>query len=167
MCEATSIAIASFALTAGGTIASHVSEAKAAAKAREAAEKDHAIKTHDIGKRQVEELLATQREITAGQRQAREASGMARLSAAEAGVSGMSVDALLGDIARDESSYTQSVQQNSVITIEQLQRMKGGADAELYSRRNAAQGPSTAATAVQVGGSALDTWGRMRLQREP
>lgn len=165
MCEPTSIAIASLALTTGGAIANHVADGKASKQARKSAEEDHKLKTHDIGKRQQEELLATQREIIAGQRQAREATGMARLSASEAGVSGMSVDLLMGDIARDESDYTQSVEMNSVITLDQLQRMKAGANAELASRKNATQGPSAAATGIAIGGSALDTWGRMRLRR--
>jgi precorrin-3B methylase len=57
-----------------------------------------------------EEVAAAQR-IQESTRKAREARATARVSAGEAGVAGLSVDALINDLTREEASYNFATQQ--------------------------------------------------------
>lgn len=167
MCEPTALAIGSFALTAGGEIASHKGQRKAAKENKRAALADLRIQQHDLSLRQQEEQAASAREIDQARRQGREARSFGLATAAEAGVAGLSVDALLGDILRDEVSAVETLETNTTITLDQLQRMKAGAAATAQSNINAVQGPSVGATALRIGGSALDTYVNTRARKSP
>jgi len=57
-----------------------------------------------------EEVAAAQR-VNASARKAREARATARVSAGEAGVAGLSVDALINDLTREEAEYNFATQQ--------------------------------------------------------
>ena len=59
-----------------------------------------------------EEVAAAQR-IQESTRKAREARATARVSAGEAGVAGLSVDALINDLTREEANYNFATQQQT------------------------------------------------------
>ena len=62
---------------------------------------------------QQQEMIARAQRIQEASRKAMEARATARVSAAESGVSGLSIDALLGDLTRKESEYTFSEQRQA------------------------------------------------------
>ena len=73
---------------------------------------------------QRQEQIAAAQRIQESTRKAREARATARVSAGEAGVSGLSVDALINDLTREEASYrfatNQQTQMNDVNRTLQL-----------------------------------------------
>jgi precorrin-3B methylase len=62
---------------------------------------------------QQQEMIARAQRIQEASRKAMEARATARVSAGESGVSGLSIDALLGDLTRKESEYTFSEQRQA------------------------------------------------------
>tara|TARA_B100000963_G_scaffold319435_1_gene301306 strand:- start:840 stop:1373 length:534 start_codon:yes stop_codon:yes gene_type:complete len=65
---------------------------------------------------QQQEAIARSQKIEESSRKAMEARATAVTSAGEAGVSGLSVDALLGDLSRQQAEYEFSVQQQANLT---------------------------------------------------
>lgn len=165
MCEPTTLAVAAFAFSAGSTLLNHRAQGQAAEANKEAAEEAYAVNSRDLGIRQQEEMKAAARQHLQGRRQAREAKSTLDVSAGEAGVSGFSVDALRGEIERDEGAFLHTVDENAVVTIEQLQRMKEGASATAQSRVNAVASPSLLNTGLQIGAAGLDLMSSLRLRR--
>lgn len=66
--------------------------------------------------RQQQEAITRSQSLQESSRRAMEARATAAVSAAEAGVSGISVDALLGDLSRQQADYEFSVQQQARLT---------------------------------------------------
>jgi multidrug efflux pump subunit AcrA (membrane-fusion protein) len=62
---------------------------------------------------QGQEQVAAAQRIQESTRKAREARSTARVSAGEAGVAGLSVDALINDLTREEASYNFATQQQT------------------------------------------------------
>ena len=62
---------------------------------------------------QQQEMIARAQRIQEASRKAMDARATARVSAGESGVSGLSIDALLGDLTRKESEYTFSEQRQA------------------------------------------------------
>ncbi len=77
---------------------------------------------------QQQEMVARAQRIQEANRKAMEARATATVSAGESGVSGLSVDALLGDLTRKEAEYTFSEQQQAEMTDvnRQLQLKEAG-----------------------------------------
>ena len=65
---------------------------------------------------QQQEMVARAQRIQEANRKAMEARATARVSAGESGVSGLSVDALMGDLTRKEAEYTFSEQRQAEMT---------------------------------------------------
>ncbi|OUU73506.1 MAG: hypothetical protein CBC27_03390 [Opitutia bacterium TMED67] len=65
---------------------------------------------------QQQEMIARAQRIQEANRKAMEARATARVSAGESGVSGLSVDALMGDLTRKEAEYTFSEQRQAEMT---------------------------------------------------
>lgn len=65
---------------------------------------------------QQQEAIARSQNIEESTRRAMEARATARTAAGEAGVSGLSVDALLGDLSRQQAEYEFSVQRQAQLT---------------------------------------------------
>jgi hypothetical protein len=109
MCD---IALATLAITAGSAGASFVGQRQQARAQRRyqsqamEAERQRAIQEQQsIRMRQAQEQEATNRELGDVALKAREARARATTSAGEAGVAGMSVDALIDDYTRQEAAY--------------------------------------------------------------
>lgn len=73
-----------------------------------------------LQRRQLEEREAAGQGIEQVKRQALQAAGAARVSAGEAGVGGLNIDALLGDFARQELEYQTSVIRNQAFRSAQF-----------------------------------------------
>ena len=110
------------AASAGSSIYGQRQQAKTQAKVQKnasAAERERYLReVSSMRTQQGQEQVAAAQRIQASTRKAREARSTARVSAGEAGVAGLSVDALINDLTREEADYrfanTQQLQMNNV-----------------------------------------------------
>jgi hypothetical protein len=101
-----------------------------------------------------EETQGAAEEIEATRREAMRRRGTVRTAAGEAGVTGLSVDALLRDLHGQEATMRDGVATNLERTRSQFQRERTGAAATATRRLRSAppvQRPSFAATALTTG----------------
>ena len=114
MCEiitAVTLALAS----AGSQIHGQRQQAKTQAKVQKnasAAERERYLReVSSMRVQQGQEEVAAAQRVNESARKAREARSTARVSAGEAGVAGLSVDALINDLTREEAEYNFATQQ--------------------------------------------------------
>ena len=81
----------------------------------------------------------------------------ARTASGESGVSGLSVDALMSDILRQNLSDDTKAASNLGATKAQIAEEKKGAETGRQSRINSVPYPSFAGTALQIGGDAYES----------
>lgn len=96
--------------------------------------------------------------IVQNQKQAIQARSRAKTAAGEAGVSGLSVDALLGDFERQEAEFKDAVRENLDNRNQQRQQEAISAGTRLQSRQNSVQPvnrPSVLGTGLQIAGNAV------------
>ena len=111
------------------TIQGQKQQAKAQAKVQRnasVAERERYLReVSSMRTQQGQEQVAAAQRIQASTKKAREARSTARVSAGEAGVAGLSVDALINDLTREEADYsfanTQQLQMNDVNRTLQLE----------------------------------------------
>jgi len=84
-------------------------------------------------------------------------SSKARTASGESGVSGLSVDALMSDILRQNLFDDTKADSNLGATKAQIAEQKKGAETGRQSRINSVPYPSFAATALQIGGDAYES----------
>lgn len=84
--------------------------------------------------RERQEKVAAAQGIQQSTKKAREARATARVSAGESGVAGLSVDALINDLTRQEAEYSFSVQQQQ--QFNQVNRDLAFQDGAMQSRMN-------------------------------
>ena len=116
MCEpATLTALALGAASAGSQVMGQRQMAKTQAKVQKnasAAERQRYLQeVSSMRVQQGQEEVAAAQRVNASARKAREARATARVSAGEAGVAGLSVDALINDLTREEAEYNFATQQ--------------------------------------------------------
>lgn len=160
------------ALSVGQTVIAH-QEANAQADAVEAANRQadnrarrYMIEDYDAMTRmEQQETAAASQKINENQIEATQAAASARVAASAGGVSGLSVDALLGDIFGQEASIRDSVNQNleatgQQINAERVSLQRGFTDA--INTRPQPQRPSTFGTALTAAtgivGAYKDQW---------
>ena len=80
----------------------------------------------------------------------------AKTAAGESGVAGLSVDALMSDIMRQNMFDDTKASSNLSATKAQIAEQKKGAEASRQSRINQVPYPSFAANALQIGGAAYE-----------
>lgn len=151
----TILAATQLAVGVGSAILSHKEQADAAETARREAQRALRLAYRDLSIRAMEETTAARQSLLMARRQAGQLRGTARASAAEAGVAGRSADAILADISRGEGEYTQSVQNNLVITLDQIQRLREAAESEAQTRISQYPRPSLLGTALRIGEAGL------------
>lgn len=123
----------------------------------------------DIQTRQIQEedAAAVQKQDVA--REARAARATTMAAAGEAGVSGLSVDALLADIYGKEATAKDRISQNTGFTTQNLTRELDGVKAKAQDRINSmpwASGPSPFAAALKIGGVGLDAYSRSQKTKQ-
>lgn len=119
MCDPVTLAAASFAVTTVSTIGSTVMQAQQASAEAEyrdaqiAQSHQAAVENYDLLQlRREQEREAASQQVEANQREALRATERARTAAGEAGVTGLSVDALLGDLYGQEARFRNNVAVN-------------------------------------------------------
>lgn len=101
-------------------------QAKAQANASKAERQRYLQEVSSMRVQQGQEQVAAAQRIQESTRKAREARATAGVSAGEAGVAGLSVDALINDLTREEAEYSFATQQ-------QLQMNDVGRDMQLQN----------------------------------
>lgn len=113
MCEPISIGLAM--ASAGAQIQGQKQQAKTQAKVQanaSAAERQRYLQeVSSMRVQQGQEQVAAAQKINASARKSREARATARVSAGEAGVAGLSVDALINDLTKQEAEFNFATQQ--------------------------------------------------------
>jgi len=136
MCDPVSIGLG--ILQAGSTIQGQRQQAKAQAQAQRnatiAEQQRHLTEMSASRLRERQEKVAAAQRIQQSTTKAREARATARVSAGEAGVAGLSVDALINDMTRKEAEFSFSVQQQ--MQFANMNRQLGFEDGANRSRMN-------------------------------
>jgi hypothetical protein len=113
MCEPISMAVAAVSTAASIKTQKNAIKAQRQVQAN-ASTTERARYLNEVSvtrQRQRQEQIAAAQKLQEGQTQAMEARATARVSAGESGVSGLSVDALINDLSRQEAQYNFSIQQ--------------------------------------------------------
>jgi len=114
MCEIVT-AVALGLASAGAQVHGQRQQAKTQAKVQanaSAAERERYLReVSSMRVQQGQEEVAAAQRVNESARKAREARATARVSAGEAGVAGLSVDALISDLTREEANYNFATQQ--------------------------------------------------------
>lgn len=166
MCDPTTIALTGLGLGIAGEIAGHQAQ-NSASKANEKAAKEAAkVDIGAINLRETQEGQSAMQQLEEAERQTKTVAGQARVSASEAGVAGVSVDALLNQIQAEGSLLKSDIGLNKQNTIAQLEREKLGVAATAQSRINAVPRANPFATALRIGSRVVDTAGQFA-RRKP
>jgi hypothetical protein len=167
VCDAVTMGLASLAIKTAGDVGDYIAQKRNAKANKDAAIASQVGQVNDINLRELQEKQAASQEIQAAERQTKTVLSSARLSASEAGVSGVSVDALLNDIGAESSTYKQDVAENLSNTQAQLERQKQGVYAETQSRINSVQSPNPFALALRIGGGIIGTAAQFQSRKDP
>lgn len=176
MCEPTSITAAtmmkiSLATTVASTAMSLMAQQNAArnqADAQKAASKRenerYLREASAMRLKEAQEDLVMTRDIQESQKKATAARSTAMVSAGEAGVSGLSVDALMDDYTRQEADYRFSVAEQSRLTgiNNQLQLTEAGfrSSNNLIKINKPIQQPNYLGSMVNLAGSTMTIYGQ-------
>jgi hypothetical protein len=119
----------------------------------------------DIQNRAQEQNEATAQQIGQVKKEASQARSQARVASGEAGVAGLSVDALLADFSNQESDSISTIKRNSYFQRRQLQQEQLGIRAQgmnqLASTRYAPiRGPSAIGAGLSIAGSSLSAYNK-------
>lgn len=156
MCAPIAIAAASFAITAGSAIASHKAQNAAEKANREAAERARKANVRELGQQQVEVVQDAAQKLFFTQRQVRNSRSLAAVGAGEAGVAGVSAQAVLDDITREGADVTRTTERQAARDISALQRGKVN-QTEMMRNRIAQVGRgSPLATGLAIAGAGLN-----------
>lgn len=152
----------SAAVKIGSAVSSHIAQDKQADATEGAVRQALRLKRRDLSIRGIEESRRAAQGRSLADRQAMGASGTARASGAAAGVRGASNDAILGDISGDLARTYNSLDMNLVASLDQIERVRAGVDAEGQARLNSIERPSLFQTVLRSGGALLDAYSSMR-----
>lgn len=94
--------------------------------------------------------------------EARSARATAEVAAGEAGVSGLSVEALLNDLSGRQGRFNDRTDQNRDMALDQIQAQKRGASRTARDRINSVAKPSLFDTGLRIAGAGLDAYSQSR-----
>lgn len=166
MCDPTALAIGSLVIGAGSSVASHKAQNDASKANEKEAKRAMREASKDISLQQVQQQDASARTIYEVDRQARSSKALARVSAGEAGVSGASVEALLGDIDRKMGEFKTAEARNLDLVIDQLQREKVSGRQVAQSRIAQVPKASPFTLGLQIGAEAISFYSG-QIDRKP
>jgi hypothetical protein len=133
MCDPVSLAFGSLAIGAAGSVASYVAQNNAAsqqaaynAAASQAAQTQYIDSSKQEALRQQQEAEAASQKVFATNTELAQKLATARVAAGEAGVSGLSVDSLMGDIVRQASGVRQATERQLTLDTQQSEYRKKG-----------------------------------------
>lgn len=119
-----------------------------------------------LTRRQIQEQDASAVRQDRARRAAREAQGTAMVSAGEAGVTGLSIDALLGDYARQGGEIAADETANLDATLDQIGAMARGAQVSAQNRINSvprSRAPGWLGTGLRIiaaGAQGVSDWNK-------
>jgi hypothetical protein len=166
---AVGMAVAQFALSAASTVAGFVGQSQQAEAQqqyyknnRDAANKA-AVNTYAANQnRALQERKAASQETQQLQTDAMRARGTAEVAAGEAGVTGLSVNALIGDYYGQQGRYERTLDNNYQMQADYLRGEMDATQAQAEGRINSVQQgqkPSFADAAIRILGGGLDAYG--------
>ncbi|MEJ5084947.1 hypothetical protein [Brucella pseudogrignonensis] len=166
---AVGMAIAQFAISAATTVMSFGAE-QAAYKAQQQQYENNRIEANKAATdnyaatqlRMQQEQKAASQELQKTQTEAAQARATAQVAAGEAGVSGLSVDALIGDFYNQEGQYERTLDNNMQMQADALRADMDGTMHQTASRINSVsqgQKPSFAGAAVRILSGGLESYG--------
>lgn len=169
MCDPSAIAIGSLILGVVGSVSKNkaakaeVKQQNESADANRTAALASAVTANrDITQLETQRAAQTTQTIQEADRAARSTQALIRVSAGEAGVDGISVEALLGDVDRQLGSAQASAGRNLDMAIDQLQREKTNNNDVAQGRISQIQKASTSgidlATGLEIAGQGLGFW---------
>lgn len=143
------------AASIGGQIASHEAKEDQAEARRAAARRAFGQEVEDIGRAQaqIEERRASN--IFQAERRAERAIALERVSQGEAGVAGISAEAVRRDLERDAAEFRTAVDRRTEQQIRELEERKAAAAIRRENRIAGAPGPTTGELALGVLGAGL------------
>lgn len=181
MCEPISIAAATLAISAAATSYGYVQQSEQADAQNEAIEDNYertrqeAVAaferdTTDIARRQVQEQDAAAQQREQFTREYDAVRAQTVTSAGERGIAGLSLDALLGDLAGQQATRLRTTNDNLNMTLQQLQREKESAGFAAQSRVNSVNrtpvaGPSLVGLGLTIAGQAVNAAGQYQTAR--
>lgn len=163
----TALTIGSTAAGIGGSILSYEQQKAMSSATASAAKRAFEQDNRAITQRQLQEQTASadRKFANAQEYAAARASGV--VAAGEAGVSGLSVDALLNDLAGQQAARQKTADTNLGWTLAQLQQERFGAQAQRDNRINSAPKPSSLGLALQIGGQAIGGYDTYKSRTDP
>ena len=111
-----------------------------------------------ISLQQIQQRQATSRTIYQTDRDARSAQALASVSAGEAGVEGLSVEALLGDLDRKRAEFTSTEGRNLDVALVELEREKKSGRSIAQGRIAAVPKANPFAVGIGIAGVGLAFW---------
>lgn len=163
MCEPTTIAAASFALTAASTVSGVIGEQQAAKQQAkynaQQTENYRQAERDNLARANLQQSQLTQQagqKINQNNLEARKAIATARVSAGEAGVTGLSLGALLRDLSGQQAGYNDSVMANTENAYAQVEQDKRNIQTQTRSDINSlkpVQRPDYLGAAFKIGGA--------------
>lgn len=165
--HAGAISLASTALTIGGQVASHMEQNAYAKTNANAAMRAYEDQTAGITQRQIQEQNSAAQRTFQNQREYAAARATAVVGAEDAGVRGISVDALLNDLAGQQHARQDAVDQNTTWAVRALQDEKRGAQATRDARILSVPKSSTSSLLIKVGGTALQGLDAYNTKKKP
>jgi hypothetical protein len=163
----TALTIASTAAGIGGSIASYDQQNAYAKATRQAATSAYEQQSAALTHRQEQEQTAAAERTFQNQREYDAARARAVVSAEAGGVQGLSVNALLNDLAGQQAVRQNAIGKNTDWAIQSLQQDKLGAAAARDSRINSAPRASGMGLALQIGGQAATGFDKFKSATDP
>lgn len=168
MCNPMALAIASFVMQAGSTVMEHKT-ASAQAKLqtqqyednRRLAMADMQRQMADANTRILQERQAAAQSVDERRRLALMEASSARAAAADRGVAGFTIGALLAQVMGDAGRDVSTIETNRDWSTGQIEREKAGIRSQTISRINSMApgiGPNALATGLKIGGAALNSY---------
>lgn len=167
MCLPVVMAAATFAISAASAVMGYQAQMQQAKNQtlayninKDNARKAFESKQNDLTERQTQEIEAGAAEKFDVGLDAAKAKATARVAAGEAGISGLSVDALLRDFAGREARHNDRVDQQTEWTVAQLQQEKKGLGFQYKDRVNSmqpGQKPSWADAGLRIASAAVNS----------
>lgn len=159
------LTIGAFLVNAGSQLLSAKAQNDKAAQNKANANTAYGQTLEALSLQQTQVSDATSLTIMQADRQAREADAVARVSAGEAGVTGASVDALLGDLTAKASAFKRVQERNLSMSLAQIEREKAGARTQAINQINGVPTVNPVSTALSIAGSGLDLWSTLKLRQ--
>lgn len=156
MCfDPVTMAIMTFATGAMKSIAEYNAQSEEAAATQKNALQAYSNDQVALAHRQIQEADAGSQKVQQIDLEEAKKVSEVKLSASSAGVTGISVGNLVGDVTRQASQNRQNQFDNTKMAINQLQLEKTQSQAQAQSRIDSAPKPSALSLIAGIGGSAL------------